>query len=146
MLPPPPADLDRRVTGRRRRIVHPGPRRSFPSSPFSASEGWWRPSSAPSSTPAPTPSGAPNNYGPQQHPEKLIPLAILNALMATRSRFYGDDGSQVRNWLFVRDFCTTIKRVLDQGGPDGSNVGGPDELPNIEGGRTILERPGGTDR
>ena len=85
---------------------------------------------------------ASNNYGPQQHPEKLIPLAILNALHGDPIPVYGD-GSQVRNWLFVRDFCTAIERVLDQGeAGQVYNVGGPDELPNIEVVRTILELTG----
>ena len=45
-----------------------------------------------------------NNYGPRQHPEKLIPLCILNALAGDPLPVYGD-GMQVRNWLFVEDFC-----------------------------------------
>jgi len=81
---------------------------------------------------------ASNNYGPQQHPEKLIPLAVLNALHGDPIPVYGD-GSQVRNWLFVRDFCTAIERVLDQGeAGQGYNVGGPHELPNIAGVGGIL--------
>lgn len=85
---------------------------------------------------------ASNNYGPRQHPEKLIPLAVLNALHGDPIPVYGD-GSQVRNWLFVRDFCTAIERVLDQGETGQVyNVGGPDELPNIEVVKTILELTG----
>lgn len=85
---------------------------------------------------------ASNNYGPQQHPEKLIPLAVLNALHGDPIPVYGD-GSQVRNWLFVRDFCTAIESVLDRGeAGEVYNVGGPDELPNIEVVRTILELTG----
>lgn len=85
---------------------------------------------------------ASNNYGPQQHPEKLIPLAVLNAIHGDPIPVYGD-GSQVRNWLFVRDFCTAIERVLEVG-ESGQvyNVGGPDELPNIEVVRIILELTG----
>ena len=45
-----------------------------------------------------------NNYGPRQHPEKLIPLCILNALAGDPLPVYGD-GMQVRNWIFVEDFC-----------------------------------------
>lgn len=85
---------------------------------------------------------ASNNYGPRQHPEKLIPLAVLNALHGDPIPVYGD-GSQVRNWLFVRDFCTAIERVLAQGeAGQVYNVGGPDELPNIDVVRTILELTG----
>jgi len=85
---------------------------------------------------------ASNNYGPQQHPEKLIPLAVLNALHGDPIPVYGD-GSQVRNWLFVRDFCSAIERVLDQGeAGQVYNVGGPDELPNIEVVQTILDLTG----
>lgn len=75
---------------------------------------------------------ASNNYGPRQHPEKLIPLCILNALAGDRLPVYGD-GMQVRNWLYVNDFCTAIDVVLEKG-ESGSvyNVGGPDELTNIE--------------
>ncbi len=75
---------------------------------------------------------ASNNYGPRQHPEKLIPLVILNAINGDAIPVYGD-GAQVRNWLFVEDFCRAIDLVLEKG-ETGSvyNVGGPDELPNIE--------------
>lgn len=85
---------------------------------------------------------ASNNYGPRQHPEKLIPLAVLNALHGDPIPVYGD-GSQVRNWLFVRDFCTAIERILADGEAGlVYNVGGPDELPNLEVVRTILELTG----
>ena len=55
---------------------------------------------------------ASNNYGPRQHPEKLIPLVVLNALHGDPIPVYGD-GMQVRNWLFVEDFCSAIDAVLD---------------------------------
>lgn len=85
---------------------------------------------------------ASNNYGPRQHPEKLIPLAVLNALHGDPIPVYGD-GSQVRNWLFVRDFCTAIEMVLQRGeAGQVYNVGGPDELPNLEVVRNILELTG----
>jgi dTDP-glucose 4,6-dehydratase len=80
-----------------------------------------------------------NNYGPRQHPEKLIPLCVLNALAGDPLPVYGD-GMQVRNWIFAEDFCAGIDLVLDRGEPGQAyNVGGPDELPNIEVVRTILE-------
>jgi dTDP-glucose 4,6-dehydratase len=83
-----------------------------------------------------------NNYGPRQHPEKLIPLCILNALAGDPLPVYGD-GMQVRNWLFVEDFCRGIDVVLERGeAGQVYNVGGPDELPNIEVVRTILTLTG----
>ncbi len=73
-----------------------------------------------------------NNYGPRQHPEKLIPLAILNALNGDPVPVYGD-GQQVRNWLYVDDFSRAIDAVLLEGRPGRAyNAGGPDELPNLE--------------
>jgi dTDP-glucose 4,6-dehydratase len=81
---------------------------------------------------------ASNNYGPRQHPEKLIPLCILNALAGDPLPVYGD-GTQVRNWLFVEDCCAAIDVVLARGEPGNVyNVGGPDELPNIDVIRRIL--------
>jgi dTDP-glucose 4,6-dehydratase len=81
---------------------------------------------------------ASNNYGPRQHPEKLIPLSILNALAGDPLPVYGD-GMQVRNWLYVEDCCAAIDTVLERGEPGQVyNVGGPDELPNIEVVRRIL--------
>ena len=79
---------------------------------------------------------ASNNYGPRQHPEKLIPLVVLNALHGDPIPVYGD-GAQVRNWLFVEDFASAIDLVLERGAAgEAYNVGGPDELPNIE----VVER------
>jgi dTDP-glucose 4,6-dehydratase len=85
---------------------------------------------------------ASNNYGPRQHPEKLIPLCILNALAGDRLPVYGD-GMQVRNWLFTEDFAAAIDIVLAKGeAGEVYNVGGPQELPNIEVIKTILELTG----
>jgi dTDP-glucose 4,6-dehydratase len=85
---------------------------------------------------------ASNNYGPRQHPEKLIPLCILNALAGDPLPVYGD-GMQVRNWLYVEDCCAAVDTVLDRGEPaQVYNVGGPDELPNIDVVRRILELTG----
>jgi dTDP-glucose 4,6-dehydratase len=85
---------------------------------------------------------ASNNYGPRQHPEKLIPLTILNCLAGDPVPVYGD-GAQVRNWLFVDDFASAIDIVLERGAPgEAYNVGGPDELPNIEVVRMVLELTG----
>ncbi len=85
---------------------------------------------------------ASNNYGPRQYPEKLIPLCILNALAGDPLPVYGD-GMQVRNWLHVSDFCTAISVVLERGeAGEVYNVGGPDELPNMDVVKRILELTG----
>ena len=85
---------------------------------------------------------ASNNYGPRQHPEKLIPLIVLNALAGDRLPVYGD-GMQVRNWLFTEDFAAAIDVVLARGeAGEVYNVGGPEELPNIEVIKKILELTG----
>jgi dTDP-glucose 4,6-dehydratase len=85
---------------------------------------------------------ASNNYGPRQYPEKLIPLCILNALAGDPLPVYGD-GMQVRNWLWVEDFASAIDTALEFGEPgEVYNVGGPDELPNIEVVKRILELTG----
>jgi dTDP-glucose 4,6-dehydratase len=84
-----------------------------------------------------------NNYGPRQYPEKLIPLMVLNALHGDPLPVYGD-GRQVRNWLYVEDFCRGIRTVLERGRPgEAYNVGGPDECENIEVIHRILELTGG---
>jgi dTDP-glucose 4,6-dehydratase len=84
-----------------------------------------------------------NNYGPRQYPEKLIPLMVLNALHGDPLPVYGD-GRQVRNWLYVEDFCRGIQTVLERGRPgEAYNVGGPDECENIEVVRRILALTGG---
>jgi dTDP-glucose 4,6-dehydratase len=73
-----------------------------------------------------------NNYGPCQFPEKLIPLVINNALQGKALPIYGD-GQQVRDWLYVLDHCSAIRRVLEAGqAGQVYNVGGWNEMPNIE--------------
>jgi dTDP-glucose 4,6-dehydratase len=73
-----------------------------------------------------------NNYGPYHFPEKLIPLMIVNALAGKALPVYGD-GQQVRDWLYVKDHCSAIRRVLDAGRlGEVYNVGGWNEKPNIE--------------
>src|SRR4030067_2898895 len=57
-----------------------------------------------------------NNYGPYQFPEKLIPLVILNALAGKSIPVYGD-GMNVRDWLYVDDHCSGIRKDLEAGGP-----------------------------
>ena len=73
-----------------------------------------------------------NNYGPYHFPEKLIPLMIVNALAGKNLPVYGD-GMQVRDWLYVKDHCSAIRRVLEAGeAGEVYNVGGWNEKPNIE--------------
>lgn len=73
-----------------------------------------------------------NNYGPYHFPEKLIPLVIVNALAGKPLPVYGD-GQQIRDWLYVKDHCSAIRRVL-QAGILGEtyNVGGWNEKANLE--------------
>jgi dTDP-glucose 4,6-dehydratase len=83
-----------------------------------------------------------NNYGPYQYPEKLIPLMVLNALHGDVLPVYGD-GMQVRNWLHVEDFARAIGAVLADGAPGAAyNVGGPDEVANIDVVRRIVALTG----
>jgi len=78
-----------------------------------------------------------NNYGPYQFPEKLIPLIIAKALAGEPLPIYGD-GLNVRDWLFVGDHCSAIRRVLDAGRVGETyNVGGDAERPNIDVVRTL---------
>ena len=78
-----------------------------------------------------------NNYGPFHFPEKLIPLMIVNALAGKPLPVYGD-GMQVRDWLYVKDHCSAIRRVLEAGRlGETYNVGGWNEKPNIEIVRTL---------
>ena len=73
-----------------------------------------------------------NNYGPYHFPEKLIPLMIVNALAGKNLPVYGD-GMQIRDWLYVKDHCSAIRRVLEAGRVgEVYNVGGWNEKPNIE--------------
>ena len=73
-----------------------------------------------------------NNYGPYQFPEKLIPLVIQKALKDEPLPVYGD-GRNVRDWLYVKDHCAAIRRVLEAGRVGGTyNVGGDAERQNIE--------------
>ena len=73
-----------------------------------------------------------NNYGPFHFPEKLIPLMIVNALAGKALPVYGD-GQQVRDWLYVKDHCSAIRRVLEAGRlGEVYNIGGWNEKPNLE--------------
>lgn len=83
-----------------------------------------------------------NNYGPNQHPEKLIPLMIHNASHNRPLPVYGD-GCQIRDWIHVRDHCTAIATVLEKGKlGEVYNIGGNNERTNIEIVRLILRELG----
>lgn len=92
-----------------------------------------------------------NNYGPRQHPEKLIPTVIFNALAGRPIPVYGD-GRQVRDWLHVEDHAAALLRVLEAGAPGETYlIGGDAERANIDLVRTICAaldriRPGNTPR
>jgi dTDP-glucose 4,6-dehydratase len=80
-----------------------------------------------------------NNYGPFHFPEKLIPLMIVNALAGKDLPVYGD-GMQIRDWLYVKDHCNAIRRVLQAGKPGETyNIGGWNEKTNIEIVNTICQ-------
>ncbi|MFW9612236.1 MAG: dTDP-glucose 4,6-dehydratase [Fluviibacter sp.] len=73
-----------------------------------------------------------NNYGPYHFPEKLVPLCILNALNGKPLPIYGD-GQQIRDWLYVKDHCSAIRRVLEAGKlGETYNVGGWNEKANLD--------------
>lgn len=73
-----------------------------------------------------------NNYGPFQFPEKLVPLVIARALAGKTLPVYGDGGN-VRDWLFVADHCSALRRVLEAGTPGETyNIGGRSERTNLE--------------
>jgi dTDP-glucose 4,6-dehydratase len=83
-----------------------------------------------------------NTYGPNQYPEKFIPLFATNALDGEPLPLYGD-GRQVRDWLFVEDHCAGIELVLHEGAPgEIYNVGGGDEHENIDVAGWIIEHAG----
>jgi dTDP-glucose 4,6-dehydratase len=73
-----------------------------------------------------------NNYGPYHFPEKLIPLMIVGALAGRPLPVYGD-GQQVRDWLYVQDHCSAIRRVLAAGRVGETyNIGGHNERTNLQ--------------
>jgi dTDP-glucose 4,6-dehydratase len=80
-----------------------------------------------------------NNYGPYHFPEKLIPLMIVNALSGKLLPVYGD-GQQIRDWLYVKDHCSAIRRALEAGKVGETyNVGGWNEKANIDIVKTVCE-------
>ena len=75
---------------------------------------------------------ASNNYGPNQFPEKVIPLFITNAIDGLPLPLYGD-GLNVRDWLHVLDHCRGIDLLIDRGTPgEVYNIGGGNEVPNVD--------------
>ena len=83
-----------------------------------------------------------NTYGPNQYPEKFIPLFVTNALDGEALPLYGD-GRQVRDWLYVEDHCAGIELVLRDGEPgEVYNVGGDDEHENLEVAQRLIELTG----
>ncbi|MFF3916354.1 dTDP-glucose 4,6-dehydratase [Streptomyces sp. NPDC001852] len=80
-----------------------------------------------------------NNYGPYQHPEKLIPLFITNLLKGEQVPLYGD-GRNIREWLHVDDHCRGIQLVLTRGrAGEVYNIGGGNERTNLAITRQLLE-------
>lgn len=85
---------------------------------------------------------ASNNFGPYQYPEKIIPLFVTNAIDGEPLPLYGD-GLQIRDWLFVDDHCDALELVLAEGVPGTTyNIGGGNELTNLDLTRRILELMG----
>ena len=82
---------------------------------------------------------ASNNYGPNQFPEKLIPLFITNLLDDIPVPLYGD-GQNERDWLHVNDHCRAVDLLIDRGVPgEVYNVGGGNQVKNVDLTHRILE-------
>lgn len=80
-----------------------------------------------------------NNYGPYQYPEKVIPLFITNLMEDKKVPLYGD-GKNIRDWVYVLDFCRAIEQVMHAGRPgEVYNVGGDSEIANVDLTKKILE-------
>lgn len=80
-----------------------------------------------------------NNYGPNQHPEKLIPLAITNLISNKHIPIYGD-GKNRRDWLHVEDHCSAIESIISDGDAgEIYNIGGGIELTNLQVAEKILQ-------
>jgi len=86
-----------------------------------------------------------NNYGPRQHPEKLIPKFVTNAAVGETLPLYGD-GTNVREWTYVEDNCRAVATVLEEGElGEVYNIGSGDELQNVEVTRKILDAVGASE-
>jgi dTDP-glucose 4,6-dehydratase len=80
-----------------------------------------------------------NNYGPRQHPEKFIPKAIIRALGGMDIPLYGG-GKQIRDWIFVEDFCNAIEIALEKATTgEAYNVSAGNELTNRQVAEKILK-------
>lgn len=83
-----------------------------------------------------------NNYGPNQFPEKVVPLFVTNLLSGKKVPLYGE-GKQIRDWLFVLDNCEAIDLVLQKGKPgEIYNIGGGNEIKNVDLTKMILKELG----
>jgi dTDP-glucose 4,6-dehydratase len=83
-----------------------------------------------------------NNFGPNQHPEKFIPLFITNAIEDKPLPLYGD-GRNVRDWIYVDDHCAAIDFLIVHGKPGETyNIAGGNEVENIEIARRIVRKLG----
>jgi dTDP-glucose 4,6-dehydratase len=83
-----------------------------------------------------------NNFGPYQNPEKFVPKTIIRALKGMPVPLYGG-GEQVRDWIYVEDFCTAIERSIDKGQPgEIYNISAGNELTNREVAQAILKQLG----
>jgi dTDP-glucose 4,6-dehydratase len=83
-----------------------------------------------------------NNFGPYQHPEKLIPKIIIRSIMGQSIPLYGG-GGQVRDWIYVRDFCTAIEAALEKGEPgEAYNISAGNEYSNREVAERLVKQLG----
>jgi dTDP-glucose 4,6-dehydratase len=85
-----------------------------------------------------------NNFGPRQHPEKFIPKAIIRALSGKNIPLYGS-GKQVRDWIYVNDFCAAIEQAIERAVPgEVYNISAGNELTNNEVAERLLKQLGDT--
>lgn len=106
------------------------PRSFYPASK-AASDWWVRAYFTTKGLPI-TISNCSNNFGPYQHPEKVIPLFITNLMEGKKVPLYGD-GSNIRDWLYVEDHCSAIDLILRQGKiGETYNIGTNYEISNLE--------------
>jgi len=83
-----------------------------------------------------------NNYGPRQFPEKLLPLALSNALRDQPVPIYGD-GQNVRDWIYVDDHCRAILLILEKAQPGATyNIGARNQRRNIDVAKSVLDQLG----
>jgi dTDP-glucose 4,6-dehydratase len=83
-----------------------------------------------------------NNFGPRQHPEKFIPKAIIRALNGRSIPLYGG-GQQIRDWIYVNDFCEAIERTIEKGTPgEVYNISAGNEFTNRDVANRLLKQLG----